>query len=91
MRSADSVGVLDVGRKPKAKGKGREADQGEIPTQYNIRLGDADLARRVHDVCGTLGLDGANFLRMMIRECLTIYEQRAQRVKDRKPPLERPE
>jgi hypothetical protein len=73
------TGVLDVGRKPKGKaGQGSEPAADHIPPQYNVRLNDDALAKRVHDTARALGLDGANFLRMMIRECLVIYERRVE-------------
>lgn len=74
--------VREVGRKPKSKAP--EPDH--IPSQYNVRLNDPELERRVYETYTALGLDGANFLRLMIRQCLPIYERQAQEVRDRKPP-----
>jgi hypothetical protein len=87
MRTDGATGVLEMGRKPKAAKGADELPAGDdVPTQYNIRLNDDELARRVYDTYTALGLDGANFLRQMLRECLPIYERRAQAVRDRKPP-----
>ena len=82
---SQSAGVLDLGRKPKKKPTAPPVPD-DVPNQFNIRINDDELARRIHETCKSLGLDGANFLRQMIRETLPIYEKRAQAVRDRKPP-----
>jgi hypothetical protein len=82
MGTAVADEVREVARKP-AKGKGAE----KPPRQFNIRL-DGETAERVESAADALGLDGANFLRQMVRECLPIYERRAQQVRDRRPPVE---
>jgi len=72
-----AAGVLDVG---KAKPRTVTPADDVPPSQYNVRIGDALLERRLYATARTLGLDGANFLRMMIRECLPIYERRAEAI-----------
>jgi hypothetical protein len=73
-----AAGVLDVGKaRPRVTTPPTEEAP---PSQYNVRIGDAALERRLYTTARTLGLDGANFLRMMIRECLPIYERRAEAI-----------
>ena len=64
----------------KKKGAAAAVEEPAAPTQYNVRLNDDELARRVARAARGLGLDGANFLRLMIRECLPVYERRSERI-----------
>lgn len=81
-----SAGVLEVGRKPAAKTGAGQGKDDPPPDQYNIRVNDGVLAKRLFDTYKALGLDGANFLRMMLRECLPIYERRAEAIRQGKVP-----
>lgn len=82
MPNPGGAGVLEVGRNK----KGAAGKSPPPPAQYNVRLNDTELERRVHDTARALGLDGANFLRMLIRECLSVYERRAESIKKGEPP-----
>lgn len=57
------------------------ADGPEKKKLYSVRFGPADSAR-VESTAATLGLDEANFLRMMILETLPRYEKKAALIRD---------
>ena len=42
------------------------------------------LVKRIDDAAEQLGLDPSNFLRMMLLECLPIYEERGRLITERK-------
>ncbi len=62
------------------KARGKPAAGPPAPTQYNVRLNDPELERRVAATARGLGLDGANFFRLVIRECLAVYERRVEAI-----------
>lgn len=69
-----------VGRKKTPK------DEGEAK-QYNFKL-DAAMSARVDAVAEALGLDGANLLRMVLRENIAKYERRADAIRQGRVPEE---
>ena len=58
------------------------------PTRRQLGvLLDERFASRVERTAERLGLDTANFLRLVLRECLPVYERRADRLeKGEMPP-----
>jgi len=69
----------DVPKKKQAKSP---TDQGVPPVshQMNIRVPDG-LYVRIEETAAALGLDATNFLRMVIKENLAQYEQRAEQIR----------
>jgi len=53
--------------------------------QYNVGV-DLPTAKRIDDTAEALGLDGVNFLRMLIRENLGKYEKRAAQIREGETP-----
>lgn len=53
--------------------------------QYNVGV-DLDTAKRIDETAETLGLDGVNFLRMLIRENIGRYEKRASQIREGESP-----
>jgi hypothetical protein len=70
-----SAGVPDVGRKP----KGKAGPAAPEPKQYNVKI-DGPTAARLDATARGLGLDGANFIRMVLRENLPKYERRVEAI-----------
>ena len=68
-----------------AKGAGKTGAGKPERKQYNVGV-DLETAKRIDDTADALGLDGVNFLRMLIRENLATYEKRASRVRDGESP-----
>ena len=84
-----AVGVRDMPRKA-GQGKGEPAPKRK---QYNVGFPIAD-AGRIDACADALGLDEANFLRMVVRENLPKYEERARAIRQgeqlAKDPNEKP-
>lgn len=78
-------GTLTRSRRRMAKGKAKTDGGKPERKQYNVGV-DLQTAKRIDDTAEALGLDGVNFLRMLIRENLPRYEKRAVQVREGESP-----
>ena len=80
MRASSVVKVRKMPKRP-PKAEGGKAER----KQYNVGV-DKATAERIDATAEALGLDGVNFLRMVIRENLAKYEKRAAQVREGEAP-----
>lgn len=97
MVPAGGAGVLDVGRKPKPSQGGKKPSaksSGDVPAegegftlQFNIRF-DEETARALYETRLALGLDGANLIRLIVKQNLPRYVKQAEAIRRGESPPE---
>lgn len=75
--------TLPLPEKPRTDMARKKTDSTDLNRQVNFRVTDAFYAR-IETTASTLGLDVANFIRMVLAESMAIYEDRAAHVRQRK-------
>jgi hypothetical protein len=63
---------------------GKKKADGGLPKQVNFRVSDSFYSR-IEAAAEALGLDVANLLRMIVKENLATYEQRAEAIRQSQP------
>ena len=77
--------VLERERSHGVGRKRKDDDSAKLAVQKNIRLSKRD-ADRIDRTAAALGLDEANFLRMLIKAHLPVYERQADAIREQEPP-----